>query len=362
MERRKVAIRTSADLIDLAKQPQVGLRLVFETPKVVLPREGLSLTCWRDIVIDGQSSPNGKTLFTGGSLNITGCEELECSWLACRVQRPVGALPTRYEKSWKPMRVHAASPDAPCRYITFRNCSFSGHTDELECGPADHAWWYANHMGKPAVDWLRFSKCMFGPSLVNLSPDRIYHNFSLACSLTNNVEISGSVFVGSNRRSPQLAGKGILLSQSCVFDWGTMGTGLHAGAEVQIFGCHYFRGPHTNGKERAVSLVEVQGSNAFSPLGPAIIGIGPECVEYGTHWSPLRRGFQLWQEPESTRRSTWRRTAVAATATQMSWKDIVAQAGCGDSLDQAIRNSLMAGKHIPWISDYTKEFPFPDTK
>ena len=349
---RTIRIASSEEFAAFAAEPDSGQQTVveFATDKLTLPFAGLNFRHRSGITFRGETAPSGVLTISGGAFNLIGCESVTCRSMAFRLKRPTDRTPEKYEKSWKPLRVHAEHPDRPCRNIRFESCSTSGGTDEIEVGPSDHAIWFRDWMGKPAAIGVTFDRHLFGPSLMGKMLDRERHNMGLALSCVDDVLLTGCVFTGHNRRCPQIAGNNVRLEHCAVFDWGTMGTGFHSGSTGSINACHFVRGPHTRLTERAISLVEDTFASPFGQLGYVTLAVSPNTVEYGIDWQPLRKGWNCWQEPLTTKGALWRRTAVIPL-TPKPLTAIIASAGAGDSTDVAIRRELTAKRHIAWRFD-----------
>jgi hypothetical protein len=270
-----------------------------------------------------------------------------------------------FEVSWKPFKLHSSGPTKPSRNITLSQCSFSGHYDEIEVGPADHATWYANSLFEPAALNITFDRCMFGPSFVN--PTRGNHNFSIAIELVDGLLVQDCVFVGSNRRNPQVNARNAKLSHCVLDNWGTMGVGIHFGSDIEINSLHAIRGSSTFSLERPVSMVEqtsVASPTGFGEKGPPKIAITPNCTEYETTFA--KTGKKGWDCFNPTYVGSGTSADYVYTIKKPKfieplkpWLSIVENAGCRDSLDIAITRELASGNHIPWISDYTASLPWP---
>lgn len=373
MSRTVVQITSDADFVAFCRAPLFPSRLEFKVNRITLPPTGVTLRGARDIEIAGETAPNGRLLITGGRFAINACNNVTLSKIGFRLQRLKSPLPQgvfeTYERSWKPLAIHADSPEQPSRNIRLTQCSFSGMTDELEVGPSDHATWFARWMGRPAAVGITFDRCIFGPSLVNTGEtindaakralfltERRFHNMSLSASCVQSVAFVGCVFVGANRRSPQIGGKQVGLAHCVVDDWGSMAFGLHAGSDGEINACHFLRGPHTSPLKRAAGLVEGTESSPFAILGQAMLSITDNTCEYNAVGGVVRKGWKICHTAESA----WlKRGTVTSPLPLRTVADIVTKAGCGDSLDAAIRARLTRMQHVPWIENYTTEFAFP---
>lgn len=374
MARTVITITSDADFAAFCKSPpSAPSRVEFRVNRVTLPPTGLILRAARDIVITGETAPFGRLLMTGGRFTLLNCESITISRVGFRSQRladpvKVGLFET-YERSWKPFAIQCDNAATPSRNITLRECSFSGHTDEIEVGPADHASWFATQVEMLAAIGIAFDRCLFGPGFINTGAtikdatkrasfvaERQFHNMSLSVPCADQVAFTGCLFVGANRRSPQLGAKRVGLAHCVVDDWGSMCVGLHAGSDVEVNACHFIRGPHTNPAERAVSFVEGTWQSPFAKLGPVQLAISPNCTEYNTVFGALRKGWDIWQEKPSLQ---WAKKPTGGVLTLRPISEIMNQAGCGDSLDQSIRAFLLAKKHVPWMDNYTTDFAFP---
>lgn len=374
MARTVITITSDADFAAFCKSPPSGpSRVEFKVNRVTLPPTGLILRAARDVVMAGETAPLGRLLMTGGRLTLSSCEAVTISKVGFRSQRPTVPLPAglfdTYERSWKPLAIHGETPGTPSRNIKLQECSLSGHTDEIEAGPMDHATWFSRWMGAPAVVGLTFDRCLFGPSFINTGAtisnaqkraaflaERQFHNMSISAVCCEDVAFTGCVFVGANRRSPQLGAKRVGLAHCVVDDWGSMCVGLHAGSEAEINACHFIRGPHTHPKERAVSFVEETWKSPFAVLGPVQLAITSNCTEYRSDFGVLRRGWDIWQELPS---ANWSKKASGGVLPLRPINDILSQAGCGDSLDQSARACLISKRHVSWMDNYTTDFAFP---
>lgn len=373
---RDVIINTDADFLAYAASPSaLPTRLVFKRNKITLPPTGVTLRNVRDLYLDGFTAPRGRLLITGGRLTILGGENVTLTRIGLRSRRlfqpmPPGLFDT-YERSWKPLAIAAETPMSPCKNITLRECSFSGHTDEIEVGPANHTQWFTSWMGRNAAIGVTFDRCIIGPSFTNTGEtilnntkrlaflrERERHNMGLSAVCCDDVLITKCLFVGHNRRSPQLQATHARVEHCVMNNWGTMCIGVHAGSNVQINACHFLRGPQTPRSEKAISLVEQTFTSPFGKLGPATIAIPPNNLEFNAYRVAIRSGWHLWAEPTTTQGTQW----IAADAGMVQRRpinEIIDEAGCGDALDQAIQATLRNSKHVPWMTDYSRAFPFP---
>lgn len=373
MTRTVIKIASDADFIGFCQSPLFPVRLEFKLNRITLPPQGVTLRGAKDIEIAGETAPNGRLLITGGRFTLNACNNVTLSKIGFRLQRLKAPLPQdvfeTYERSWKPLAIHADSPDQPCRNITLTQCSFSGMTDELEVGPSDHATWFARWMGRPAAIGITFDRSIFGPSFINTGEtiknavkrtaflaERQFHNMAISAVCCENVAFVGSVFVGANRRSPQIGGKRVGLAHCVVDDWGLMAVGLHAGSDVEVNACHFMRGPHTSSLKRAAGLVEGTESSPFAILGQATLAITDNTCEYNAVGGVVRKGWKICHTAEGA----WlRQGAVISPLPLRTVADIVTKAGCGDALDAAIRARLTRMQHVSWVKDYTTELAFP---
>jgi hypothetical protein len=368
-----IQISSSSDFISFCGNPTSGSRLVFRTNRIILPPTGISLRNTSRITIAGETASLGRTLFTGGRFSVVGCQSVLISKVGFRSQRlrrplPEGIFET-YEKSWKPFTINAESPSNPCRDIVIRECSFSGHTDEIEVSPSDHATWYRDHIDKPAAIGVKFDRCIFGPSFINTGETirdaakrqafldaREYHNMSISASCCDGIEFNGCGFIGANRRSPQVAAKNAVMRHCVVDSWGSMAAAAHAGSYLSIDACHFLRGSRTSPLKRAVGLVEGTETSDFARLGFAVIAISANSREYNTTGTAIRSGWAMCHSPIGP---FLRRAGVLNPSPDRTVSDIINKAGCGDQLDVNIRSMLSRGQRIDWIRDYTQQLPFP---
>lgn len=364
-----VDIRTSDEFIRYCAEPRANDVVRICTDRITLPPTGVTLRDSRVIqIMPARDIPS--VTITGGRFTLLDCSDVYLYKLGFRSQRlktiPEGLYET-YERSWKPLAVHATAPGNSQR-ITLKHCSFSGHTDEIEIGPADHADWFANHMGTPAVSDVLIDQCVVGPSFMNTGATikdkatraaflmkREFHNHGLAATCVENMTIKRTLFCGNNRRSPQIAGTGVKLERCIVNNWGTMAVGIHAGSSVSINACKFLRGPRS--KSLPVAMVVGTMDSPFGVLGRASVGITKNSIEYGEGFGAIRKGWELWP---STPPDQWKKATVAGSVLRPEpMAETLAQIGCGDGLDVAIGAALNGHRHIPWVDDYSTSWPMP---
>lgn len=372
---RNVTLNSSADLVAFAAeshQEGVHTNVYFGSDFIEIPYDGtnypyVQFTERKDLVFYGASAPSKKALIHGGALVMMSCERVAFQDIGFRLQpSPIdGGGNHKFEVSWKPFKIHASDPSKPSRNITVIRCSFSGHYDEIEVGPADHATWYATSIFEPAARDIIFSQCMFGPSFVN--PTRGNHNFGISAALVDGLVINDTVLVGSNRRNPQINARKAKISHCVIDNWGTMALGITYGSDIEVNACHFIRGASTFSLERPISMVEstsLASPTGFGEKGPARIAITPNCVEYNTSFvRTTNKGwncfYPIYIGSGSSNDYIFTKKSAAFVEPLKPWLSIVQNAGCRDALDVAITRELASGNHIPWISDYTASLPWP---
>lgn len=361
-------IRSSEEFLAFCKSPETGHELRIHCPRIELPPTGVTLTVNNVKIAPAPGVPH--VIFTGGRLTLLDCNDIRIERVGFRMQRltkiPKGLNQT-YERSWKGLAILATYGHGFCKSlrITFVNCSFSGHTDEIEIAPLDREWWFANQPGESAVKDALFDQCVFGPSFINTGAtitdpvkraaflvEREFHNFGMSASCVSGLVMRRCLFVGNNRRSPQIAGQARL--EQCIVDnCGTMGVGIHAGSNVSINACKFIRGPRTS--RPPVSMAAGTMESQFGKLGQATVAISKNCTEYSSAFGASGKGWDLWQ---TANQDQWRKGTISGTVLPLEpMKDTLANIGCGDKLDVAIRNSLNSLKHVPWMSDYSAAWP-----
>lgn len=352
-----VEVRTQFDWERVqSASPGKHLLVRLLAKSLVMPQAGY---VWRrsNVIFEASGAPGGYCLFHQGCFSLVGTQNIHINRVAFRVNRPIGLPQGALEKSWKAFRIHAESPDAPCEDITLENCSFSGHTDELEVGPADHDWWYANHISRIAARNIKFLKCMFAYPLVNYT--RGPHNMSISCSCVENVLCEDTVYVGANRRSPQWLGS-LICRHTVLIDWGTMGAGIHCGSRGEFQACHFIPGPHTKATEMPITMVEGSYQSACGPLGTPSLAITKNTRMYSNlrTMTVSRQGWDCFgQDPLNPPITKITASAVPVLKDPFA---VIRAAGAGDALDVVIRDQLVNKRaHIPWNLEYTAPFTFP---
>lgn len=349
---KTITIKDSAEFIAFCRiQHAEPVQVTFATKTITLPVLGTVLRRKKNVELVGPVT------FTGGRFSIISSENITCRRIAFRAQRPEVPPSKTYEKSWKPFAIQAEAADQPCRNITIDECSFSGNTDEIESGPEWAGIWFASYVGKPTVIGLTVTRCMIGPSFQNYLTTRVNHNFGWAFSMVKNLTVDRCVVFAANRRQMQIAATNAVV-RNCVCDnWGTMGLGLHAGTDIQIHGCHFIQGPQT--KELPISLVEGTYVSPLARLGLVKVAISPTNIYYDKAFLQQANGEGCWREPLHDLGNTWQRQPLTPVEKPVPMLEIVNGAGCGDSLDVAIRNEFAKKRHIPWMAEYAAPFTFP---
>lgn len=362
-----IDIRSSDDFIKFCSSPQSSNSVRIIAPRIVIPPTGVTLTV-SGINIKPDSSLS-HVVFTGGRLTLMNCVNVALEHIGFRTQR-LKAIPSglhqTYEKSWKGLAILSTGVGR-CKNIELWNCSFSGHTDEIEIAPLDREWWFANQPGTPAVQDVKFDQCVIGPSFINTGEtitnsakraaflaEREFHNFGMSATCVSGLVMKRCLAVGNNRRSlVQIAGSASL--EQCIIDnWGTMGIGVHQGSQVSVNACKFIRGPKT--KSAAIAMVYGTKESPFGVLNPASVGISKNCTEYNTSFLMNTKGWDCWDG----RNGDWNRVAVGGSVQSLEpLVDTLRSIGCGDELDVRIRVALNAKKHVPWMRDYSAEWPLP---
>ena len=362
-----INIRSSEEFIAFCASPEASQELRIHCPRIDLPPTGVTLTI--DCVTIKPAPGVPYVIFTGGRLTLLDCNDIRIERVGFRMKRltkiPKGLHQT-YEKSWKGLAVLATYGVGSCKSqrIALINCSFSGHTDEIEIAPLDREWWFANQPGVPAVQDVLFDQCVFGPSFINTGAtitdpakraaflaERQYHNFGMSASCVSGFIMRRCLFVGNNRRSPQIAGHARI--EQCIIDnWGTMGIGVHAGSNVSVNACKFLRGLKT--KSAAIAVVAGTNDSVFGKLGKPVVAISKNCTEYDVYFSTINKGWDCWN-------GVCDKTTVEGSVLPLvPMKNIIANIGCGDKLDVAVRASLNSHSHVPWMSDYSAAWPGPE--
>jgi hypothetical protein len=362
-----IDIRSSEEFLAFCASPATGHELLIHCPRIELPPTGVILTV-NNVTIKPASGVH-HVIFTGGRLTLLDCYDIRIERVGFRMQRltkiPKGLNQT-YERSWKGLAILATYGPAFCKSqrITFVNCSFSGHTDEIEIAPLDREWWFANQPGVAAVQAVLFDQCVFGPSFTNtgatitdpakraaFQKEREFHNFGMSATCVSGLVMRRCLAVGSNRRAlVQIAGDATI--EQCIVDnWGTMAIAAHAGSKLSVNACKFIRGPRTS--RPPISMVVGTEESAFGKLGKATVAISGNCTEYASNFGASKKGWNLWLPSDG-----WQKGKVAGSVLNLEpMKDTLANIGCGDKLDVAIRNSLNSLKHVPWMSDYSAAWP-----
>jgi hypothetical protein len=355
---KTIEIKSQADWDKLqALTDAEPLQVLLKTPVIKLPR---ITTPWRrsNVTFDASQAPGGYCLFTGGCFALVGCETVSCKRIAFRIERPSDLPKGALEKSWKPLRIHAESPDKPCRNIHFENCSFSGHTDEIEVGPADHGTWFKNTPDKIAAYNVSFVRCSFALPFQNYT--RGDHNMNISASLVDGLLFDETVFMGANRRSGQCCAKNVLYRHTVHLNWGGMNIGLHAGSSAQLQSCHFVPGPNTKLGKLPVSIVEDTFKSDLGVLGEISLAITKTCKLYKSlaQLTPVKEGWDCFRVDPGV--PLPKKTTALAVPPVKPLADLVRNAGCGDALDKAIVEQVVGKRlHVPWMYDYTAPFLFP---
>lgn len=360
-----IDIRSSEEFIAFCASPKSREIVQIHVPRITLPPTGVTLTVTSATIKPATGVPH--VVFTGGRLTLFDCNSVRIERVGFRMQRllkiPKGLNQT-HERAWKGLAIHSTGIER-CRHIAFINCSFSGHTDEIEIAPIDRERWFREQPGDAAVQDVLFDQCVFGPSFINTGStitdpakraaflaERQYHNFGMSASCVSGLTMRRCLAVGSNRRALiQVAGHARL--EQCIVDnWGTMAVGVHAGSKVSVNGCKFIRGPKT--KSAAITVVAGTNDSVFGKLGKPVVAISRNCTEYAANFSTANKGWDCWS-------GVCDKTTVEGSVLPLEpMKNILANIGCGDKLDVAIRNSLNSHRHVPWMSDYSAEWPGPE--
>ena len=369
-------VRTAEDLRPLTTRADPGTELredvvvIFEKSHITIPFEypGWFFQGLKNCYFLGATSPKKKVLLDGYPFFLTDCDGIHVADIAMRLDRPFEPHAT-YEKWWNSPKVLTTDPDKPSRNIAFHRCSMSGNTDEIDCGPDNHSMWPA--AAPTAIDGLEFYQCVVGPSFRGFMSGRGKHNFGIAATHVVNANIQECLFVGHNRRCPQIKGEAII--RDCLINGaGTMAVGLYGGSTVDVINTVHVPSLTTATKwvidtaaaKRRVPVVSVvTGTPWREPIELFVSGVH-ECFTTRKHgstnlsdaqqaWAPRSNedavinvepvNLQLMGEPNFASMSGY-------VPVVDPWQTLE-RAGVQDQLDVECAEAVRAGT-MPWIYNY----------
>ncbi len=345
---------------DFRKVAQSGKCVAKIVGQVSIP-DGLYFKNLQDIKFEGVG-PN--PTITGFPLFMIDVKNIEFKGIAFRLTRPKRVdIPThasfdpippeKYEKWWG-WRLQSTTRDG-CENVTFEDCIWTGNTDEFAIHPnidvdptTKKSKW---NVGDRAGKGLRFTRNVFGPSLQGKSIDdkgkksREFHNFALSIGLWDDVVIEDSAFIGHNRRTPQVQGKGTI-ARCCMFGWGTMAIGLHKGSNytlVDIYG---------NSSSATKLVTDVVGTNdtLYGSLDVSSCGVLNITSQAKAGGATLR-DLECVQSTQNSLKAT---VLSSTTLKRASRDDILAKLPAFTQSDTDIIQKMKNGGHEKWwVADWT---------
>ena len=328
--------------------------VVFETGVLKLTSD-VYIRNAREIYVLGNTAPGGKVLFRGhGRFIIQDSQHVLVKNVAIRLERYPGATSYKYERAHNSPKVLSSVPASRCMNIAFHGCSFAGNTDEIDCGPLNHAGWFATWKDLPAVDGLTFRDCMVGPSFRGYYSGRDRHNFGIATTAVSNCSYVRCVFAGHNRRAFQHQGPGLRADSIITAGYGTMAIGLHAGttADIRRFRAIPFS---TTPADRPSPIRVVTGTKDYTQwdqeIGLYLEDVSEIC-QVPKHQNP-GQGWDLvgeYDEGITVQLIDAMGDIAGVPVEPMTLLDI---AGVRDAIDDRVSDKI-SDSTMPWIYDWSE--------